>query len=264
MEEIVLREPDICHMSCSEQLRSHGIAVSDSNFKAACKSIFALFAEEASSNYEEVEQGVYDLNDPRRWCDLCGNRDVITYYRVKNTTGEPIRTVHAGKKYAFNFVLTWPNTLKLGTSCIKLLNVCTNKSKMFDSMVYGHHPFELTQNGLILTGRYLLTKNEMWTNNQLIIPHALFTILPEFAYKETNAEIYSLNNSVELNGCTENALRRSFFAASPNAKYGIYQRMTDILVRTEFCGTDKAFPNLVTIMTQDDAEKVLKIFRNRR
>lgn len=252
-------------MSCSEQLRLHGVSVSDSNFRESCKTIFSMFADKASANYEVVEQGIYALDDSRRWCDLCGNADVITYYRVNNVSGAPVQTVHTGDNYPFDFVLTWPNSLKLGTSCVKILNVRTYNSKMFDSMLVGHHPFELTPNGLILTGRYLLAQHKHWTNNVLIIPHALFTLLPEFAYTQTSAEIYSVNNPINISGCTEKALRRSFLAYSQSkAKYGLYQRMTDIVVRTNFCGTDKAFPSLVTIMSQHDAIKVLEIFKSRR
>lgn len=263
MQEIVLKDPEICGMPCSVQLRNNGIAVSDSTFKDTCKSIYALFSEEASSYYEEIGQGVYDDGDPGKWCQLCGERTVRDYFHVRNASGAPIRTVHTGSQYAFNFILTWPEHMKLGSTCIKKLNVKVNKAKMYNSMIEGHHPFNLTQNGLILTGKYLITKNDIWKNNLLVIPHSLFTLLPEWVYTETGAEVFRVNNAVELGECTEKSLYRSFTAKSRDAKYGIDSRLTDIVVRSGFCGTDRAFPNLVTVLSRRDANNVIKLFRNR-
>ena len=256
MERIVLEIPDECGEPVSEQLRNCGVALSDSNYKDAWKSIFSVFVGSGAGEcYREFAQGKYEPDDPRRWCDLCGNREVISYFCVKNSTGTPVVTNHVG------YSIQWPDMMKLGSSCIHLVGIKTYASRMYNSMMWGYHPYTMTDSGKILTYEYLVKKCEHWSTPELIIPHALFTALPKQVYCSTGAEIYMVRNPVDVSKCTEKSLLRSWYASSPNAKYGREWRVTDMVVNRKGFVTPDMVDSLVTVMSRDDARKALEIYK---
>lgn len=262
-KSIILEDMGQHGLSISEQLRDNGIHVSDSNFKEAYLSVFQIFAKEAASYYEVVAQGTYE-HDSDRKCGLCGNKELITYYVVQNKLDEPLKTQHSGKHFGFDFELTWPDTIRLGSHCVKLLDISMEVPRMVNSMLDSRIRFTRTSGGLVMIGS-IIKNYKHWAYDRMVIPHALFTRLPKYVLDDSSvgiSDVVTLNTPVDLRDCTEKSIQRSFYASTRGAKYGVRKYLS----YPSFCpgySEDTPLPYLATVMHRNTAERIFnKYFKH--
>lgn len=256
---IILENPTDCDLSVSEQLQQAGIKVADSNFKEAYANIFQMFATHAAEYYDVIEQGSYERDSDRK-CGLCGNRELLTYYTVKLMNDEPLVTHHPESEFGFDFDIEWPDEIRLGSHCVKMIGIPTYASRMVDSMLDTRIHFKKTPGGLIRIGN-IIKNYEHWEYDYMIIPHSLFTRLPVSVLKENvHVRYVLLNNEVDISECTQQSLQRSWKASSKNAKWGTLRDAT--MYVKSICqppwryDQDVPIPRTATVMSRMDAKAI--------
>lgn len=261
MERITLNDPQLCGKSIAEQMNDNGVSIGCAHVRNGKNNIYQLFRTQLKGVYESVGQGTYSKKRSGE-CGLCGHLGLSEYYTVKNTSGKLAITQHPAEGIEF----VWPDKFDMGSSCIKLLDIPYIKNKMFDSMfVPGtHFAYTLTPNGMIHTGNYLIRHYNDWVTNVILIPHSLFTVLPDRVIRAIGAEIYLIANPAIPGKCSEIALLRSFYSESPKAKYKILDRFTDRFISNGLCGTDKNYDCFVTMMTKAQAKLLLDLYRQHK
>lgn len=256
MRKIVIDPPHECNLSVSEQLQIEGVRVDDCNFKEGCITIFQMFAKEAASYYSIVEQSPCN-SDSEKKCGLCGNTELMTYYTVSNSTNEPLVTHHYGEVYSFPFDLQWPNTLRLGSHCVKMVGIPMFVPRMVNSMLGKRARFKMTKGGLIRIGT-VIKNYENWEYETMVIPHALFTRFPSNVVQEFGLHVYLVNNEIDVSECTQKSIQRSRRSASSNAKYGYKEDMGWLVGDDSWkkYSSDEPIPKLVTVVPKYKAKQI--------
>lgn len=240
-------------------MQEYGLPIGSANLKVGKYNIYEVFADSVAHMYHTIGQDSFPKKRSGT-CGLCGHTGLSDYYIVSNSTGKDAVTVHTD--YGMEFV--WPTQFHVGTSCIDLLNIDYDNCKLFDSMFKegSHFTYEVTPNGNIYPGFYLVRYYKDWVSDVLVVPHALFTIFPKQIMREVGLEVYTLNNRVDVSSCSESKLLNSYWACSNKAKYKPVSRVTDIVIEGKKDGSDESLPYLATIITKQQAQRILELHPN--